>query len=106
MDQLVTVLLALATLSRSDNAVKWIMTATDHSKTFELQSPLTPIDGAASDLSNVVTIDEDTTYQKVYGFGAAVTCCKHAIHSFPRRLFSIEYMLFTLLSHDASDVIS
>ena len=51
--------------------VKWILTSTDQSKKFEMQPPLTPKHGSLSG-PNVVTVDENTKYQKVYGFGAAV----------------------------------
>lgn len=64
--------IAFAALSTSGSKVEWIMTATDQSKKFELQSPLTPTNGFPSE-QNIVTIDEDITYQNVYGFGAAVT---------------------------------
>ena len=73
MFQLAVVLMVSAVRTESVETVKWITTATDQSKKFELQSPLIAIDGSPSD-SIIVTVDENVKYQNIYGFGAAVTC--------------------------------
>eukprot|EP01084_Bolivina_argentea_P090284 162719_1 len=63
---------ACVNVNVSGSGVKWIVTSTDKSKLFAMQFPLV-INNGTSNKQNVLTINEATTYQKMYGFGAALT---------------------------------
>ena len=65
-------LFVLLTTIKSQNTVRWFVTASDQSQLFEFQNDLT-IENGQSNINNIITLNEDTTYQRIYGFGAALT---------------------------------
>ena len=66
------VILYLFVSFASSGSIKWILTTSDKSKTFQRQDDITSSSGT-TDLSQVFTLDPSTEYQNIYGFGAALT---------------------------------
>ena len=62
---------ACTSVNITGDGIKWILTSTDETKKFEMQYPLIAMNGS-SNRQNIININEQTTYQKMYGFGAAV----------------------------------